>query len=141
MRSAKLTYQGEEVDLCLCRTKAQFSEEVMKKGKKKRILTLEPVEIEFSTLTLKLQTKVIFEEGSSNIQIQRHILEMSDPAAKVELNEYMVACYGTTEYPEDMMGIQLACTKGRIQRHQLRVQVQRRKSGRSRKRQCSNSSN
>ena len=112
VRSAKLTYQGEEVDLCLCRTKAQFSEEVMKKGKKKRILTLEPVEIEFSTLTLKLQTKVIFEEGSSNIQIQRHILEMSDPAAKVELNEYMVACYGTTEYPEDMMGIQLACTKG-----------------------------
>ena len=36
---------------------------------------------------------------------------MSDPAAKVELNEYMVACYGTTEYPEDMTGITLACTE------------------------------
>ena len=29
-----------------------------------------------------------------------------------ELNEYMVACYGTTEYPEDMTGITLACSGG-----------------------------
>jgi hypothetical protein len=34
---------------------------------------------------------------------------MSDPNAKVQLNEYMTACYGTTEYPEDMMGIVLKC--------------------------------
>lgn len=34
---------------------------------------------------------------------------MSNPLAEVELNEYMVACYGTTEYPEDMTGITLAC--------------------------------
>ena len=34
---------------------------------------------------------------------------MSDPNAKVEVNEYMVACYGTTEYPEDMTGITLTC--------------------------------
>lgn len=80
-------------------------------GKKKRILTLDPVDIEFYELTLKLQTRVIFAEGSSDIQIERTILEMSDPTAKVELNEYMVACYGTTEYPEDMTGITLACTK------------------------------
>ena len=32
---------------------------------------------------------------------------MSKPDAKVLINEYMVACYGTTEYPEDMSGILL----------------------------------
>ena len=111
VRSAKLTYKGEEVDLCLCRTKAHFSEEPMETGGKRRILTLDPVDIEFYDLTLKLQTRVIFEEGSQALQIERRILEMSDPAAKVGLNEYMVACYGTTEYPEDMTGITLACEK------------------------------
>ena len=34
---------------------------------------------------------------------------MSKPDAKVSINEYMVACYGTTEYPEDMYGITLTC--------------------------------
>ena len=107
IRSAKVCYNGEEVDLCLCRTKAHFSEEKKADGKVVRILTLDPVEIEFDGLTLKLQTKEYFEEGSSAIRIERNILEMSDPTAKVEINEYMVACYGTTEYPEDMTGITL----------------------------------
>ena len=40
-----------------------------------------------------------FEEGSSRIRIERTILEMSDPNAEVEINEYMVACYGTTTLP------------------------------------------
>ena len=37
---------------------------------------------------------------------------MSDPNAEVELNEYIVACYGTTEYSEDMLGITLSTKKG-----------------------------
>ena len=102
VRSAKLSYKGEEVDLCLCRTKAHFSQEG-----NTRILTLDPVEIQFRDLTIKLQTREYFEEGSSSIKIERNILEMSDPTAEVMLNEYMVACYGTTEYPEDMSCITL----------------------------------
>jgi len=108
VRSAKLRYRGEEVDLCLCRTKAQFSEEAMEEGKKKRILTLAPVEIAFADLTVKLQTKLVFEEGSQDIKIERHVLEMSDPNAVVELDEYMVACYGTTEYAQDMTSLVLS---------------------------------
>ena len=104
IRSAKLKYQGEEVDLCLCRTKAHFSQEG-----NTRILTLDPVTVEFQRLTVTLQTKEYFEEGSASIQIERKILEMSNPEAEIELNEYMVACYGTTEYPEDMTGIILKC--------------------------------
>ena len=108
VRSAKLSYNGEEVDLCLCPTKSHFSEEVID-GKKNRILTLDPVEIKFNGVTVKLQTKEYFEEGASNIKIERNILEMSDPNAEVYLDEYITACYGTTEYPEDMTGITLKC--------------------------------
>ena len=90
--------------MCLCRTKAHFSQEG-----NTRILTLDPVEIEFSDLTLKLQSRLYFEEGTGTIRIEREILEMSNPDAQVEINEYMVACYGTTEYPEDMNGIVLRC--------------------------------
>ncbi len=105
IRSAKISYKGEEVDLCQCRTKAKFLQEGSD-----RILTLEPVEIVFSELKLKLQTVITFTEGSSDIRITRKILSMSDPEAAVDINEYMVACYGTTEYPEDMMGIRLTCS-------------------------------
>lgn len=110
VRSAKVCYNGEEVDLCLCRTKAHFSEQPNAEGQgKTRILTLDPVDIEFYDLTVKLQSKVIFEEGSSDIKIERTILEMSNPDAEVEINEYIVCCYGTTEYSEDMNGITLRC--------------------------------
>ena len=94
------------MDLCLCRTHASFSQEGST-----RILTLDPVEIEFYDLTVKIQTKIYFEEGASNIKIERNILEMSNPDADVTINEYIVACYGTTEYPEDMNGITLSLDK------------------------------
>ena len=87
IRSAKICYQGEEVDLCLCRTKAHFSQEG-----NTRILTLDPVDIEFYDLSVKLQSRLYFEEGTGTIRIEREILEMSDPNAQVEINEYMVAC-------------------------------------------------
>ena len=46
-------------------------------------------------------------EASENSE--RNILEMSDPDAEVTIDEYMVACYGTTEYPEDMTSVVLKC--------------------------------
>jgi hypothetical protein len=107
VKSAKLIYKGEEVDLCLCRTKAKFSELVLD-GNKTRILKLEPMEIEFHDLTLTLQTRISFAEGSGEIKYERIINEMSNPDAEVEIQEYMVACYGTTEYPEDMTAITLS---------------------------------
>lgn len=83
VRSAKVCYNGEEVDLCLCRTHASFSQEG-----NTRILTLDPVDIEFYDLTVKIQTKIYFEEGAPNIKIERNILEMSNPEAEVTINEY-----------------------------------------------------
>ncbi len=107
VRSARICCGGEEVDLCLCRTKAHFS----RKGAD-RILTLDPVDIEFSDLTVKLQTVLTFAEGAGSIKIQRYILEMSDPEADVTIDEYMVGCYGTTEYPEDMSSLTFCAVKG-----------------------------
>ena len=107
IRSAKICHNGEEVDLCLCRTKAHFSQEGMV-----RILTLDPVDIEFQDLTVKLQTVITFEEGSSDIKIDRHVLSMSDSDAEVTINEYMVGCYGTTEYTEDMSSLTLKVEAG-----------------------------
>ena len=108
IRSAKLIYNGEEVDLTLCRTSASFSEELIENGLKKRILTLKPVDIEFEDLKVTLQTRIIFTEDTGEITYERKILSMSDPKAEVTLNEYMVACYGTTEYPEDMTSLTLS---------------------------------
>lgn len=108
VRSAKISHGGEEVDLCLCRTKAHFSE-----TEDAKILTLDPVDIEFYDLTVKLQTVITFEKGSSAIKFERKILSMSDPSAEVTINEYMVGCYGTTEYPEDMTVITLSVEGGK----------------------------
>lgn len=106
VKSAKLSYKGEEVDLCLCRSKGHFSQE--KDGDVTvRIVTVDPVEIEFSDLKIKLQSVFRFREGSSAIEIERNILETTNPEATVELNEYITATYGTTEYPEDMTCVTL----------------------------------
>lgn len=106
VRSAKICYNGEEADLCLCRTKAHFSQEG-----KNRILTLDPVDIEFSDLTVKLQTILTFVEGSGIIRTDRKVLSMSKADADVSIQEYMVGCYGTTEYAEDMSSLILSAEK------------------------------
>lgn len=103
IKSCKLTYQGEEVDLCLCRSWASYE----KQGKT-RIVTLDPVEIKFAALTISLVSTFRFTEGSAAVEISRRIVKSSAPAAGVELNEYITACYGTTEYPEDMTCVTLS---------------------------------
>ncbi len=110
IRSAKLRCNGEEVDLALCRTHAHFSQE-----RNCRRLTLDPVEVVFSDVTVKVQTVITFQEGASAVKIERNILEMSDPDAEVTIDEYMVACYGTTEYPEDMTNLRLSVRRGTVE--------------------------
>lgn len=106
LRSAKVCCNGEEVDLCLCRTKAHFSQEG-----KDRILTLDPVDIEFADTTVKLQTIITFTEGASAIKTERKILSISNPDAEVTIQEYITACYGTTEYTEDMSSLTMSIEK------------------------------
>jgi len=102
VKSCKISYGSEQVDLCTCRTKASFSEEG-----NTRIVTLDPVSIEFSNLTVSLQTIFRLDEGTGQIEITRKIIDSTDPGAEFLLDEYITGCYGTTEYPEDLSGVQL----------------------------------
>lgn len=110
VRSAKIIYGREEVDLCLCRTKARCERQ-----KGRVVLTLDAVDVEFLDVGVKLQTRFTFEEGSGVIRCDREVLETSNPDVRVTINEYMVGCYGTTEYAEDMTSLSLSVTneKGR----------------------------
>jgi hypothetical protein len=107
IKSCKVSHGDEEVDLCLCRTHATFSQ-----NGTQRILTLDPVEIEFRRLTVTLVSTLTFAEDTGEIKISRRITQMSQPQEKVRVDEYITACYGTTEYPEDLAGVLLRCTNG-----------------------------
>ena len=102
VKSARFRHGGEEVDLCACRTLASFSEEG-----DTRVVTLDPVDIEFERFTIGVQSIFRLTEGSGEIEIVRRIVRSTDPAAEVAIDEYITACYGTTEYPEDLTGVRL----------------------------------
>jgi len=106
VKSCRVSYNGRTADMCLCRTKAEFSEE-----NGVRTLTLEPVEMELKDLKVTIQSIFRFKEGSGAVETERRVLKTSIPGAKVEIDEYTTACYGYTEYPEDMTVITLATDK------------------------------
>ena len=102
VKSCRFIYKDEEVDLCTCRTRASFTE-----NGDIRILTLDPVEIEFSDITVRVQSVFRIKEGKGEIEIVRKILDSTDLQADLMIDEYLTACYGTTEYPEDLTGTNL----------------------------------
>ena len=104
IKSCKVTCEGEEVDLCLCRTHARFSQDG-----DARVLTLDPVEIQFRDLTVTLVSTITFPENTGEIRFSRKIVTTSREGAAVHVNEYLTACHGTTEYPEDLTGVVLKC--------------------------------
>ncbi len=99
IKSCKVSFGGEEVDLCTCRTAASYKE-----AGHTRIVTLEPVDVEFSRLTVRIQSVFSIKEGTGEIEIRRKIISSNDLEAAIGINEYVTACYGTTEYPEDLSG-------------------------------------
>lgn len=102
LKSTKVSYDGEEIDLALCRTKATYE-----KVDHERHLHLDPIEVVFKRLTITIGTTITFKEGSGEIKYRRRILKSSVPNAKVTFNDYMTGAFGTTEYPEEMYNILL----------------------------------
>jgi len=102
VKSCKFGHQGEQVDLCACRTLASFSEQG-----ETRIVTLDPVDIEFAKFTISVQSVFRLAEGTGEIEIVRKILHPTRPEAEVTIDEYLTAPCGTTEYPEDLTGVKL----------------------------------
>jgi hypothetical protein len=103
VKSCKIGYGGEQVDLCTCRTLASFSEQGGT-----RIVTLDPVTIEFDGFSVRVQSIFLMTEGSGEVGIIRRVLDSTRPEAGISIDEYITACYGTTEYPEDLTGIRLS---------------------------------
>ena len=104
LKSCKLTYDGETVDLALCRTKGHVTS-----GKDYKILTLDPVTVDFHNdvhVTIVSKFKIV--ENSGEIETIREITNINKEGIEIELTEYLVGTYGTTEYAEDMYGITLS---------------------------------
>ncbi|MBL8056654.1 MAG: hypothetical protein JNK29_08145 [Anaerolineales bacterium] len=107
VKSCKIGHGGEQVDLCACRTQASFSE-----AGDTRIVTLEPVTIEFEAFSVRVQSEFRLTEGSGEVEIIRRVLDSTRPDAELTIDEYITACYGTTEYPEDLTGVRLSLQSG-----------------------------
>ena len=62
---------------------------------------MRPVTVEFQGLNVaQIETSYTFhEKHGDGIDISRKIVGLSDPAAKVEIDEFITACWGTREYP------------------------------------------
>jgi hypothetical protein len=100
VKSCKVSHGGEQVDLCTCRTQATFSEEG-----EARVVTLDPVTIEFADFSLRLQSIFRLVEGTGEVEIIRKVLDSTREDVEITIDEYITACYGTTEYPEDLTGV------------------------------------
>jgi hypothetical protein len=105
VKSCKIGHGSEQVDLCTCRTLASFSEEG-----DTRVVTLDPVTIEFDGLSVQVQSIFRLTEATGEVEIIRNIVASTNPEGDITIDEYITACYGTTEYPEDMTNIRLSLT-------------------------------
>ncbi|HKJ90362.1 MAG TPA: hypothetical protein VJ960_04475 [Oceanipulchritudo sp.] len=103
IKSCKVRYEGEEIDLSSCRTLGRARRE-----DPYTTLEVKPVTLEFRNLTIKLATTYSFAANTGEIVITRRVVESSNPEARVEVDEFMTSCWGTTEYPEDMSGCLLS---------------------------------
>jgi hypothetical protein len=99
-----VVHQGQTVDLGTCRTRCA---EVERDGTG-TFLRLSPARVTFEGgLTASIETTYRF-TGGGEILIERRLAEISDTDAVLRVEEYFKGCYGITEYPEDMRGIELA---------------------------------
>jgi hypothetical protein len=114
IKSCKVRFGKEELDLSACRTHGHFSETDGVKT-----LTLDPVTLEFSDLTIQLVTTIRFPKKTGEIWISRKVVSASRPDAQVVVDEYITSCYGTNEYPEDLTGVRLTVTGANGQTHVL----------------------
>jgi hypothetical protein len=103
IKSAKVRFNGEEVDLSACRSTGTYEE-----GEGFRKLIVRPVTVEFQTLEVQIETTYTFRENTGVIEIGRKIISLSDPSKKVEIDEFITSCWGTREYPEDLTGCTLS---------------------------------
>ena len=105
-----LEHDDEQIDLCSVSSGIQ---EVTEQDGI-QTLTLTPVRITFHDgFSLTLQTIYQFLPGGK-INIRRNLIDRSSQTASLKITEYIKACYGFTEYPEDMKGIALYADEKKV---------------------------
>lgn len=100
IKSCKVSYKGEETDLCLTRTMATY--EKVDGGVK---ITCNPVTVTLASTDIEIQSVFTFVEGTGEVIAERNILTKLD--SEVTLIEYITAGYGTTEYQDDLTHVLL----------------------------------
>lgn len=96
-------HNNQTLDMCAYNTRIQSVSRTETSSR----LALEPVEMKFEDgFEIKIQTVYEFlPEGK--IKIERRVLGVNNADAEYEISEYVKACYGFIEYPEDMKNIVL----------------------------------
>ncbi|OCT15140.1 hypothetical protein A8709_13610 [Paenibacillus pectinilyticus] len=79
---------------------------VAKSPEGKQQLIVEPIRVQVGELEVTLESIFTF-VGEGRIGIERRVLELSVPNASITISEVFDGCYGTTDYPENMRGIEL----------------------------------
>jgi hypothetical protein len=107
----EVTHAGETLDLCACRTRAAQFE----RDHSGYHLHLTPARLCFADgLEAAIETSYVFLSGG-RVHITRKLAQVSRPQARLSIREYVKACYGWTEYPEDMRGIVLTVSGENIE--------------------------
>ena len=101
IKSCKVHYKGQTVDLCNCRTMATF--ERMPHAVK---LVADPVTVKFDGLDVVIRSTFIIEDGTGVITTVREIVNDLH-GETVELEEFFTGGFGTTEYQPKMTKITL----------------------------------
>ena len=78
------------------------------------VVTLEPLKFTLGEVKVVLQT-VFTLKAQGEVEIERKLLEVSDPIVNVTIEEYFRGCHGTTQYPENLKGIELTAASEKEQ--------------------------
>ena len=100
VKSCKVSYGGESVDLCLTRTKAKFS-----KTERGVSLVTKPVSVVLAGEEIVIESTYTFLKGKGTLEIKRKLLKA--PKGEVTFEEYITAGYGNNEYQQDMSTVKL----------------------------------
>ena len=107
LKSCIVRYGKEEVDLALERTMASYS-----KVGEDILLTTNPMKVEFSDFSIEVVSKYLFKKGTGEIVTTREV--KGDLGGRtIELEDFLVGCYGIDEYSEDMTGVTLEADDGK----------------------------
>lgn len=102
VQTCEVLYKGKTVPFTAGRVKAH----IVNAGNNTPVLVTEPMQIHIEDITVTVLSKFLF-PGNGVIEIERHVEDISDPNAEIELREVHRGCWGTNEYPEDLRGITL----------------------------------